>query len=138
MSRGTEVGIISGGTAAVIAPEFWVIEQGLVPLLVTEMKTLGNDVAQVLGMRLCVALCIIKRCLYSHHDKYSLLDNSIVGIHTRFLPGRFINNAREKVLERWLDVQKRPGECSSASLAWPCSTFCLSSTLSARSSERLT
>ena len=63
MSRNTEVGIISCGTAAVTAPILRIVDQGLVLLLVAEMKTLRQNIAQVIRVHPRVALCMTKSCI---------------------------------------------------------------------------
>ena len=72
MSRDAKIVAASGRSATAFALEFRFIDQGLVPLLITKVETLGYDVAQVIRMDSGVALCIVYLCLHIRHDRTSL------------------------------------------------------------------
>jgi hypothetical protein len=71
MSRNTEIGTASGRSTAAIALELRMVDQSFESLFIAQMKTLGYNVAQVIGMDTFLALCI-NMCLYIRHDIYSL------------------------------------------------------------------
>jgi len=70
--RDAKIVAASGRSAAMSAFEFRFIDQSLIPLLITEMEPLGYNVAQVVRMHPCLALCIVDLCLYIRHERTSL------------------------------------------------------------------
>ncbi len=72
MSRDAKIIAASGRSAAMFALEFRFIDQSLIPLFITEMEPLGYNVAQVIRMHPCLALCIVNLCLHIRHDRTSL------------------------------------------------------------------
>jgi hypothetical protein len=105
--RNAQIIAASGCPPAALTLEFRIGNQGFVSLLISEMKALGYDIAQMVGVLPLVALCIVNLCFYRHHNKHSFWNNSLAGVHTRLMSGRFIN-AEEgfSCLSIWLLIGK--------------------------------
>ena len=84
MTRNAKIGAVSGRTPTALTLEFRIFDQGFVPLLITEMETLGYHIAKMIGVHPCLALRI-KLCFYSRHDKHSFWNNSLARVHTRLI-----------------------------------------------------
>ena len=83
VSRNAEIGTASGRSTTAIALELRIVDQSFESLFIAQMKTLGYNVAQVVGMDTCLALCI-NMCLCIRHDSHSLRHSFIVEVHTLF------------------------------------------------------
>ena len=71
VTRNAKIGTAFSRPPAALTPEFRIIDQDLVLLLITEMEALGYDIAQVIGMRPRLAFCVIKLCFSSGHRTHS-------------------------------------------------------------------